>query len=412
MIFSPTTYLRLKNRLRKRHAVDFAQLLKQFKRLKQNQLAAWVIDNRELLEDFSSINWYFRVQLESYLTIINQTIVNASEGIEFSESEDAIFEKWNNSEFADVFLKQLNQGKSIAKASAHTLKIFEQHLLTLGKRHILKEDRLTHFYRPQLSLGEKKVGAKVTRLMEATIEFAGKQITLRTSSLKEMKSLSHRIETALKEIKKFSPDSWERFSAFTKVIIPIHIKQFVSYSHQEMPGVSMINIYDRDFVDLMDDLIHENGHHHLNYYLNLGEVIEEPIEAIYYSPWRRTPRPLRGIYHAYFTFFWAFKLFSEMAARPLDSADHNFSKEEQEKILWRAVEEYHMLNFTFNDLKWARQRGLISDIGWELVSAQRKELTKAAKKVVLWEKKLKKYKKDLSSLKKELKTATKKYTKN
>jgi hypothetical protein len=240
----------------------------------------------------------------------------------------------------------------------------------------------------------------------------GKELALKTASLKEMKLFSARIELACKIIRSFSPTSWQRFEAFTEVIIPINQTEFVSYSHQELPGTSMINLYDRDFVDLLDDLIHENGHHHLNYYLNLDELIDEPIDCIYYSPWRRTLRPLRGIYHAYFTFFWAFKLFSDLAvSKDIDPSVYSFSAKEKEKILWRAIEEYHMLNYCFEDLKWARRHKLISNDGWDLIKEQQAILRKFKTKIPVWEKQLSFHKNELRELKKTLTHATKHYSK-
>jgi hypothetical protein len=175
----------------------------------------------------------------------------------------------------------------------------------------------------------------------------------------------------------------------------------------------MINLFHRDFVDLMDDLLHENGHHHLNYYLNLGKLIDEPIDQIYYSPWRRTLRPLRGVYHAYFTFFWAFKLFADLSkAKEVDSIFYLFSKPEKEKIIWRAVEEFHMLNFTFKELKWAKKQGLIRQTGWQLIQEQQSELNKFKKLIPAWEKKLKFHKNELKDLKTKLKQAASDFSKN
>lgn len=172
----------------------------------------------------------------------------------------------------------------------------------------------------------------------------------------------------------------------------------------------MINLYDRDFVDLIDDLLHENGHHHLNYYLNLGKLIEGTSDCIYYSPWRRTLRPLRGVYHAYFTFFWAFELFSSLAsAKEVDSIFYIFGPKEKEKIYWRVVEEYWMLDYTFKDLQWAKNRGLISKVGWKFIQEQRKTLLKHKKKIGSWEKKLKAHRPQLRELKKTLKGAEKLY---
>src|SRR5690606_41931427 len=90
-----------------------------------------------------------------------------------------------------------------------------------------------------------------------------------------------------------------------------------------------------------------NGHHHLYYYLNLSKLIEEPKDLDYFSPWRDSPRPLRGIYHAYFTFFWAYKLFRDIIINKDQEQNlHEFTKVEWKKIYSRAVEEYHKLNFS------------------------------------------------------------------
>ncbi len=363
------------------------------------------------LKEYSNLNWHFLTLIES-LNFFNSQKVNLGKS-DFGPEEEKVFEGWNNSEFADVFLKNLNRGQILGKASLNTLKIFDKHLVALAEKHILKTTKTFAFYRAQTSLGEFVKNKKTLRLLETTLHLEGKELRLMTRSLKEMKLFSQRIEVALKIIKKFSPSSWERFQAFTDVIIPIKQEQLVSYSHQDLPGHSMINLYHRDFVDLMDDLLHENGHHHLNYYLNLGKLIDGPMDNIYYSPWRRTLRPLRGVYHAYFTFFWAFKLFADLTkAKEVDSIWYLFSPAEKEKMIWRAVEEYHMLNYTFKELKWARKQGLIKDTGWNLIQEQQKELNKFKKQIPLWEKKLKTHRKDLSDLKKTLKKAELHYSKN
>jgi hypothetical protein len=381
------------------------------RKLPKRSISSWVSVHSDELRDYSPLHWHFISQLQVFNFFNSQKADLGKD--DFGVVEDTVFEKWNKSEFADYFLKSLNNGNFIGKASLDTLKIFDKHLVTFSERHILKNDKLSKEYRVQSSLGEFKKGPKVSRLLETTLHLDGKDLRLMTKTLKEMKDFSHRIELALKVIRKFSPTSWERFSAFTEVIVPIKQVEFVSYSHQDLPGISMINMFHRDFVDLLDDLLHENGHHHLNYYLNLGKLLDEPVDNIYYSPWRRTLRPVRGVYHAYFTFFWAFKLFADLAcAKDVDSIFYLFSPEEKEKILWRAIEEYYMLNYTFQELKWARKQDLIKDTGWDLIQEQQKELKKFTRLVPLWEKKLKAHKNDLRDLKQTLKKAEKDYLKN
>jgi hypothetical protein len=410
MQFSPLQYNRLRQRLRRRYQTLLKRVYGELKKQPKHKTADWLKAHHLEIEEFSPVRWYFLKQLESLAFFITAPL--RDDQVEFSAIEDEVFEAWNRSEFADVFLKLLNKGKSLKQASRETTQIFDQHLVALGNLHLLKVDKPNQHYRIQGSLGDVKKKNTRSNLLETTLHLEGKELGLKTSSLKEMKNFSTRIEVACKVIRHFSPSSWERFQAFTEVIIPISQKEFVSYSHQELPGTSMINLYDRDFVDLLDDLIHENGHHHLNYYLNLETLIQEPIGCIYYSPWRRTLRPLRGIYHAYFTFFWAFKLFSDMvSANDMDSIFYVFNEKEKEKIIWRAVEEYHMLCYSYFDLKWARKQKLISDDGWKLIKEQHALLNRFKKKIPAWEKQLKVHKKELKELKKVLIHSQKKYLK-
>jgi hypothetical protein len=412
MQISPKTYGTLKSRLKRRYSSLFRKALITLNKFPQAKTTKWLKKHHAEFSEFTPQKWFFLKQVESLAFFLSHNSISSVEEF-FSDEDDKIFEKWNQSEFADVFLKLLNKRMPLHKASAETTKIFDEHLVSLGNLHLLKIASSTKNYRLQTSLGDFKKKTGVSKLLETTLHLDGKELGLLTSSLKEMKTFSTRIEIASRVIRKFSPDSWERFSAFTEIIIPIKQIQLVSYSHQELPGTSMINLYHRDFVDLLDDLLHENGHHHLNYYLNLEHLIQEPIDCIYYSPWRRTLRPLRGIYHAYFTFFWAFKLFSDMASsRELDSIWYEFSSKEKEKIIWRAVEEFWMLEFTYVDLQWARKQGLISELGWSLIKEQRSIVSKFRKKVLVWEKSLKEHKKELQELKKTLAHARKHYKKN
>ncbi len=409
MEFSQKSYSLLKTRLKRSYKTRFSRIIKQLKKFPKSQTTQWYLEHQFEFAEFTPYRWYFLEQLETLLFFLSQNH-NESRDEEFSEEDDLIFETWNKSEFADIFLKQLNKRKPLREASLHTANIFDQHLFALGNIHLLRTPALTTNYRIQSSLGDVKKRGKISRLLETTLHLNGKELQLMTSTLEEMKVFSTRIEVATRVIKHFSPESWKRFSAFTEVIIPIKQQEFVSYSHQELPGTSMINMYDRDFVDLLDDLTHENGHHHLNYYLNLEDLIQEPIDCIYYSPWRRTLRPLRGIFHAYLTFFWAFNLFSDIAmAKDFDSSWYVFNKDEKEKIIWRAIEEYWMLTYSYHDLKWAHKQGLISAKGWKLIQEQNKTLLSFKSKITKWEPLLKTHKTELNQLKKTLEKSRKKY---
>jgi hypothetical protein len=407
MTFSNSAYLKLKKRLEKKYLLRLTQ---QFKSLSSENfaIARWLKKNGEELKTFSSVKWNLLHQIKEFIFLHNKSKNLNDES--FGTLEEEIFEKWNQSEFAGDFLKALNLGNKIRKASEKTSKILDRHLVNFAQRHILYQKNVTHFYKIQTSLGEITKNGKISSLIPNTIQIEDTNITVYSRSHKEGRVFNERISKALRIIMVSSPDSWERFKAFTEVIVPIKEPQFVSYSHQDLPGYSMINLYHRDFVDLMDDLLHENGHHHLNYYLNLSHLIEEPIENIYYSPWRRTLRPLRGIYHAYFTFFWAFKLFSDLLKFP--ETESIFNPYEKEKITWRAVEEYHMLSFTFEDLVWAKNNGLIHKEGWKLIEEQKILIDQKKNDIKKLEKNLSLYKDDLVNLKSVLRKAKKEFKKS
>ena len=397
MIFVPTIYQTLKNSLAKKHSRDSQNLLKKLKKLDAPF-------SREIshfkFSDFNPIHFFLKEQLSTLIFYLEHSKLLSTNDEDFTTVDDLIFEKWNASEFSGEFLKRLNKGLSIRAAHLEMITIFKSHLIVLFERFLHSSDISGPHYRLQTSLGE--TGAKKPKkLLHSVLNIEDKFLDIYAHSFKEFKTLSSRIELALRLISIYSPTSWQRFNAFTEAIIPINAPELVSYSHQELPGFSMINLYHRDFIDLLDDLLHENGHHHLNYYLNLDKLIEEPKELDYFSPWRNSPRPLRGIYHAFFTFFWAYQLFRDLITNGHIQQDlYQFSKAEWKKIHERAVEEYYMLMYSFDDLKKAKKAGLITPAGFSLVEAQYKLLKKDKKNILEFEKKV--GKRDIANLKKAL----------
>ncbi len=151
------------------------------KKKRPSQFVNWFLDDEDELENYSPLKWFFLKQVETYLFLLDHEVpLNYDGG--FSEAEDVIFEKWNNSEFADVFLKHLNSGKSVARSSAATLKTFELHLRALGERHILKTKSQNPSYRIQPSLGDVTKGKNVIKLLETTLHLEGKELNLMTLS--------------------------------------------------------------------------------------------------------------------------------------------------------------------------------------------------------------------------------------
>lgn len=354
--------------------------------------SVWDKHKSILFESYSPQLWYLTTQMTAFIEMkeMAEEVQEKNPGVYFSEIQEDLFDLWNKSEFAKDFLDFVQKGQSVKKASLSTLKIVDQHLAILFQRIVLDKDIDHKHYHENESLGEVRKKGVLTHLPYLNMRFESCELRLQYHNKKEKDLFPPRILVALTLIEHFSPTSFERFETFTDTIIPIKQKEFVSYSHQELPGTSMINLYHRDFVDLLDDLLHENGHHHLNYYLNTQKLIDEPLDNIYYSPWRETLRPIRGIYHAYFTFFWAFKLFKDLSEGELTHPYYNFSELEKDKIYTRAIEELLMLEYSFTDLERAYKNKLITKKGMELIQTQQDELLASKKKVLELKKKISK----------------------
>jgi len=400
----------MKNNLKKKFEQKWSHLQKKIKNLKEDEVSSWILNNTNLVNKYSSKAWFYLEQIEKYLFFTN-SLPLLSKDDTFHSMDEEVFDLWNNSEFAHIFLQHINSQRSIQEATELTLQKMRKHLIHLGERH-LKHKLILNYddYVPQNSLGDFVKNKKLTFLHSDLISLPNLNLKIFGHSINETKKFKDKIEKALLIIATYSPLSFQNFITFTEAIIPIKNTEFVSYSHQELPGYSMINLYDRDFVDLMDDLIHENGHHHLNCYLNQKHLFDENPELNYYSPWRRTLRPIRGIFHAYLTFIWAFKLFTDLTQNSLlYNHLYRFSKKEIAKIRWRVIEEYYMLNYSFIDLKIAKDKQIIKESGWKLISQHQQTLDSYQKWIHLIERDLGLFDKDLKNLKKELRSAELKF---
>jgi hypothetical protein len=350
----------------------------------------------EILKDkslgkYTSLKFFWLKLVEDYLFLIN------------TDSENDQFDFWEKSEFFNFFLKLINKNISVSDASKKLLPHLENQIISfyyLNLNPNFKNPSFTLEYKiiPEIgdfnqriylsgahlfsnfskidqfisiksisktflktNLGKKKIYNPLPKICNNTLAL----LPTSKDGIKKSDEFKKRIEKALEAIKKYSPDSYKTFLNFTHTILPVDEPGVVSYSLQNLPGYSCINLFERDFIDLMDDLIHENGHHYLNTYLNFCELINEDDEKIYYSPWRNALRPIRGIYHACFTFFWALHLFGNLF-RNIEKMNF-LTPNEKRKVASRFVEEYLMLNYCLPDLKHAFNHKKINSEGMRLV---------------------------------------------
>ncbi|MDE3219280.1 MAG: hypothetical protein KGO23_07900 [Nitrospirota bacterium] len=169
-----------------------------------------------------------------------------------------------------------------------------------------------------------------------------------------------RIKQAWAIVQEAWPEGHELLALLTARIIPLKAKGVVSFSYRHRPGLSFINCFDRDNLDLIDDLIHENSHHHLNLLLRKQILYHgDRNQQIFYSPWRRSLRPLRGILHAAFTFTMGAMLFERLSTWASERGglvrwkQAELTSRDLQRARFRGLEEVESVRYSIQDLEYA-----------------------------------------------------------
>jgi HEXXH motif-containing protein len=212
--------------------------------------------------------------------------------------------------------------------------------------------------------------------------------------------LVDRIGAALEAIEQAWPAGAQALGTLTSRIIPLEALGVVSFSYRHQPGLSFINTFERDQFDLIDDLVHENSHHHLNLLLRKYRLLRgDHHQEVFYSPWRRSLRPLRGILHATFTFTMGAILFERLSSfgsrgpstqlRAGDGREASgrarLTAQERLRARARCLEEIESVQYSIRDLlEPARARGWLTPAGLRLVRQLEREIARVRRRVVPW----------------------------
>ncbi|NGZ60733.1 MAG: hypothetical protein CV081_09565 [Nitrospira sp. LK265] len=182
-----------------------------------------------------------------------------------------------------------------------------------------------------------------------------------------------RIARAWHTIRHAWPEGHDVLALLTFRVVPLQAKGVVSFSYRHRPGLSFINCFDRGNLDLIDDLIHENSHHHLNLLLRKYVMYRrDHHQQIFYSPWRRSLRPLRGILHATFTFTMGALLFQRLSswASGRDGTARwkqaGLTHRDLQRARFRCLEEIASVRYSLQDLQYADHH-----LGWITGSGRR-----------------------------------------
>ncbi len=185
------------------------------------------------------------------------------------------------------------------------------------------------------------------------------------------------------------PEGASLLRLFTSRLVPLQARGVVSFSYRHRPGLSFINTFERDQLDLIDDLIHENSHHHLNLLLRKYELRRgDHNQRVFYSPWRRSLRPLHGILHATFTFTMGASLFERLSswAEREGAADRLRGLGLTERDILRArvrcLEEVASVRYSLHDLRHvAHKLGWLSRAGVGLVEELSAQTNRVARRI-------------------------------
>lgn len=281
-----------------------------------------------------------------------------------------IFEVLTDSEYSQGFLELVqNPQVSFLNAVELTLDYYEAQLSFIESYHINKKTQnISPKYLANQDLGDFETkNEDETQLVIGGYPKKLEQTLIVLKDQSERASETQlRVNKTISRLKHLTPTCFERLETFTKYLVPTFSPGMVSFSSESLPFYSCINFNERDDVDLLDDLLHENGHHQLNLFLYNYELIDESDPNLYFSPWRETLRPLRGIYHGFCTFFWACDLFYHLLQS--SKLDSEFSIQDIEKIKWRFHEESFLLKMAFPHIQKAHKRGFVSVQGMDIAN--------------------------------------------
>jgi hypothetical protein len=138
-------------------------------------------------------------------------------------------------------------------------------------------------------------------------------------------SAARRLGQALRRVDAAWPEAGAEIRRRTRLILPLTEPALVSFSLPSRPGVSFINLRGKSIVELADDLLHETAHHRLHALeRQRGALVTAAARATdaprLWSPWRRAPRPVRGLLHAVYTFAFRAELLARMAGAKAGAA--------------------------------------------------------------------------------------------
>ncbi len=188
--------------------------------------------------------------------------------------------------------------------------------------------------------------------------------------------LGARLARALSAVEAAWPEAGREIRRRTWLLVPLVEPGTVSYSHLARPGISYISVFRGSLPDLADDLLHETAHHRLHAWQEVEELLRDPEETRFFSPWRRSMRPLHGILHGTFTFLFRAELFLRLArcagGRAADRV--RLTARRRRWLAAEASRELARCASSLEDLRKAAGWGLLTPAGRRLLGRMARRL--------------------------------------
>jgi hypothetical protein len=179
--------------------------------------------------------------------------------------------------------------------------------------------------------------------------------------------LARRLGRALALVDAAWPGAGGEIRHRTWLVVPLVEPGTVSYSLIARPGISYINVFRGSLLDLSDDLLHESAHHRLHAWEETAEMVRDPHETRFYSPWRRTMRPVHGILHGTFTFLYRAELLLRILALSRRGSTEGPTGGRRRRLRAEARRELGDCGAALASLRRAGKEGLLAPAGRHLV---------------------------------------------
>jgi hypothetical protein len=175
------------------------------------------------------------------------------------------------------------------------------------------------------------------------------------------------LKNALLLIEKASPDKFFHIISTIQFIVPVKYTDqdtHRSFSSSLLPDVLFMS-ENAGSLELAEAVIHESGHNYLNQVMSTTDLLTgKEGTKLFYSPWRKDPRPLTGLFHAIFVFTEVCTFYRLLLKKDV------LSKHDVAKARFNMHKNFYRIMVALPQLK----RQYFTAEGWTVVTAIKKNL--------------------------------------